>query len=231
MNNSNLQQSAILQPLQDGYLMALCLGSSRDADRVVESALDAGVSAGRIYLDIFQPTAYTLGHLWQCNEISVAQEHLATAIIERQMGELHPCFKPQQERQRTIVIGCVEQELHRVGCRMVADFFQRDGWVVHYLGASVPTDSFVAMAREMSADLIGLSSQMTYSLPHVKRFVEALDRHGMAGIPVIAGGMPFIQQRTLYRSLGLVGCGTDAADAVHKANAYLGLPDENLCQV
>jgi hypothetical protein len=41
----------------------------------------------------FQPTSYTLGHLWQCNEISVAQEHLATAIIEGQMGELHPIIQ------------------------------------------------------------------------------------------------------------------------------------------
>jgi MerR family transcriptional regulator, light-induced transcriptional regulator len=223
MSNTEAKQSGILQPLQDGYLIALCVGSGRDADRVVESALDAGVGAGDIYLEIFQPTAYTLGHLWQCNEISVAQEHLATAIIERQMGELHSYFKAQQERERTLVIGCVEQELHSVGCRMVADFFQSDGWTVHYLGANVPTESFVAMAREMNADLIGLAAQMTYNLPQVKQFVEVLDRYGLGGIPVIAGGFPFLQQRSLYRSLGVLPSGANAADAVQKANAHFRL--------
>ncbi|MEF3272883.1 MAG: B12-binding domain-containing protein [Chloroflexus sp.] len=75
---------------QQQYLAAMLAGSSRAADRVVEQALAQGINAPRIYLDIFQPTAYEIGRLWQINRIGIAQEHLATAIIERQMGELHP---------------------------------------------------------------------------------------------------------------------------------------------
>jgi methanogenic corrinoid protein MtbC1 len=122
------------------YLSALRAGSGRAADRVVERALDAHVSVNDIYLSIFQATAYEIGRLWQRNEFSVAQEHLATAIIERQMGDLHHQFKARRDRKRTLVIGSVDRELHRVGSRMVADFFEQDGWTVHYLGAAVPSD-------------------------------------------------------------------------------------------
>lgn len=113
--------------LQHRYLEAMLQGSRRAADRVVEQALAQGIHAPRIYLDIFQPTAYEIGRLWQANRIGVAQEHLATAIIERQMGELHPYFRPKTRRNRRIVLGCAPEEWHRVGVRMVADFLKPKG--------------------------------------------------------------------------------------------------------
>lgn len=101
------QQPNNLVVLQADYLEALRLGSGRAADQVVQQALDSGADAGDVYLDIFQPTAYEIGRLWQLNRFTVAQEHLATAIIERQMGELHPLFRPRHRRPQVLVIGCV----------------------------------------------------------------------------------------------------------------------------
>jgi methanogenic corrinoid protein MtbC1 len=97
---------------------------------------------------------------------------------------------------------------------MLADFFEQDGWTVYYLGAAVPTDTFIAMAKEMQADLIGLSSQMVYHVPTITAFVRALDRQGLGGIPVMAGGLPFVQQPTLYQSLGVRFSGADARAAL-----------------
>ena len=204
------------------YLDALRLGSGRAADKVTQSALDAGVPVSDIYLGIIQPTSYEIGRLWQRNQFSVAQEHLATAIIERQMGELHPLFRPLRQKPKTLVIGCVDQEVHRVGVRMVADFFEQDGWTVHYLGASVPTPEFVAIAREVEADLIGLSSQTVYHLPAIQTFLHELDAHGLLGIPVMAGGLPFVINPEIYRAIGVTFTGTDAREAVRKANELVG---------
>jgi len=208
-----------LSAIRTDYLSAMRAGSGRAADRIVERALDEHMIVNDIYLNIFQATAYEIGRLWQRNEFSVAQEHLATAIIERQMGDLHHQFKAQHDRQCTLVIGCVEHEIHRVGCRMVADFFEQDGWTVHYLGAAVPTDTFIAMAKDMQADLIGLSSQMVYHVPIITAFVRALDRQGLGGIPVMAGGLPFVQQPALYQSLGVRFSGADARAALQLADS------------
>lgn len=216
---------AALPELQAAYLEAMVHGSGRSADGVVEAALDERVTPQQIYLDIFQPTAYELGRLWQCNRISVAQEHLATAIIERQMGELHPLFKPRGEQGRTLVIGCVPGEWHRVGSRMVADFFEAAGWEVHYLGASVPIPAMVGLVRETHADLVGLSAQMLFSLPQVGEFARALHAAGLADIPVIAGGMPFANQPEIAGALNVIGCGGDAAAALRLA---AGLFDRDL---
>lgn len=218
-------QSDKLSMLQVEYLEAMRLGSGRAADRVVQRALDTGIPVGDIYLDIFQPTAYAIGRLWQSNRFSVAQEHLATAIIERQMGELHPLFRPKRRRLRRLVIGCVPNEQHRVGARMVADFFEADGWEVHYLGAAVPIPSFAAMAQELHADMIGLSVEMVYHLPHISDFARTLDQYGLDGIPIMVGGMPFVQQPELARTLNVRFSAANAREAVRLANQVFTVPD------
>ena len=207
--------------LQHDYLEAMHQGSGRRADQVIDRALSLKVTANEIYLHIFQNTAYEIGRLWQRNRFSVAQEHLATAIIERQMGDLHPYFKPVQERKSKIVLGTVDNEQHRVGLRMVADFFEQDGWDVYYLGATVPTDTFISIAREFQADLIGISAQMVYHLPAVLEFVKEINRQGLGGIPIIAGGYPFVQNPTLYQNLGVHFGGTNATEALKFANALI----------
>ncbi len=215
-----------LRLLRGAYLDALRLGSGRAADQVVEAALDRHFTAGQLYLDVFQPVAYEIGRMWQVNMVSVAQEHLATAIIEREMGELHPLFKPHVERRGTLLLGCVDQEPHRVGSQMVTDFFEQAGWTVAYLGASVPTETFIAMARETQADLLGLSAQMVYHLPTITTFVNALSSYGLDGIPVMVGGRPFMQQPALYTALGVSFSARDAADAVRQATALFPVEGE-----
>lgn len=207
-----------LSAIRKSYLAALQQGSGRQADQVVDQSLDQGLTANQLYMDVFQPTAYEIGRLWQRNLFTVAQEHLATAIIERQMGQLHAYFKPRAPRNRTLVLGSVTQELHRVGVRMVADFFEQDGWTVYYLGATTPASSFVGLTRDVHADMIGISVQMVYHLPHIAEVIQEMERCGLGGLPVIVGGMPFIQQPELYRSFNVRFSAPNAEQAVAQAN-------------
>lgn len=209
---------------QRRYLEAMLHGSGRDADRVVEQALAQGINAPHIYLDIFQPTAYEIGRLWQVNRISVAQEHLATAIIERQMGELHPYFRPRLRRQRRIVLGCAPDEWHRVGIRMVADFFEAEGWDVIYLGAAVPIPAFVDAIKIAQPDLVGISAAMVFHLPHVTHLVRALHAADLDGIPLMVGGLPFVRQPGLHRALNIHLSAPNAAAAVAAANHAFPVP-------
>ena len=47
-----------------------------------------------------------------------------------------------------MVATCIGGELHEIGIRMVADFFEMEGWDTYYLGANTPADAVVA---ELSA--------------------------------------------------------------------------------
>ena len=71
------------------FLEAVLAGSRRTAFGVVDRALEAGLELRGLYLDVFQPALRDVGRLWQENRITVADEHLATAITQAAMGRLY----------------------------------------------------------------------------------------------------------------------------------------------
>ena len=71
------------------YLEALRAGDRRRAFGVVDGARAAGLDLGAIYMEVFQPALREIGRLWQENAITVADEHLATAITQAAMARLY----------------------------------------------------------------------------------------------------------------------------------------------
>ena len=215
------QMGETLKTMQTKYLEAIQEGESEEADRLINSALEQSISPADIYLQIFQPSAYEIGRLWEEHQISVGQEHVASAIIERQMGELHLRFKPQQTQPKKLILGCVDREYHRIGLRMVADFFEMDGWEVCYLGAAVPAEAFACMVKYFQPDLIGISIEVDYHLPRLAELRLELRKQGIGPIPLMVGGLPFIHNPKLVEELGLAFTASDAREAVKKANLLL----------
>jgi MerR family transcriptional regulator, light-induced transcriptional regulator len=215
------QLDRTLEDLQKKYLEIIRGGDSQEADHLLKAALDQSISAPDIYIQIFQPSAYEIGRLWEDHQISVGQEHIASAIIERHMGELHTRFKPEHPKQKKLLLGCVDREYHRIGLRMLADFFEMDGWEVTYLGAAVPAEAFVQTVKEFQPDLIGISVEVDYHMPRLAELQAELKRQGIHPIPIMVGGLPFIHNPHLVEELGLAFTASNAREAVIKANQLI----------
>lgn len=125
-----------------------------------------------LYEQLFQPALYRIGELWETNQISVATEHMATAIVEGLMNELYPRLLPRQRRALRAVIASVEGELHQVGAKMVADIFEMNGWDAHYLGANMPLSELLRMIQQVQPHVVGLSLSVYF---HMNLLVKALD--------------------------------------------------------
>jgi methanogenic corrinoid protein MtbC1 len=117
---------------------------------------------------VIQPALYNIGQKWQDNQVTVAQEHLATAISQSVMtyGLLKSEVPPANGRRT--VLACVEGNQHAVGLQMVADAFQLAGWDVHYLGANVPTGALLQHVVNCRPDLLGLSVSFAQQLRVVR---------------------------------------------------------------
>src|SRR3712207_4670693 len=82
-----LRQSAVSAGLRaeiaPRYLEALLAG---DRNAAVRAALDDGVARGLtvpdLYVGVIQPAQHRIGELWQENRLTVAHEHVATAISQ-----------------------------------------------------------------------------------------------------------------------------------------------------
>ena len=88
--------------------------------------VEQGTPARDIYLQVFQPAQREVGRLGQTNRISVALEHYVTAATQPIMSQLYPRIFSPEKTGRRLIATCVGGELHEIGVRMVADFFEMD---------------------------------------------------------------------------------------------------------
>ena len=57
-----------------------------------------------------------------------------------------------------MVAACAASELHEIGVRMAADFFEMEGWDTFYLGANTPAESVIRTLVERKADVLAVSA-------------------------------------------------------------------------
>jgi methylmalonyl-CoA mutase cobalamin-binding domain/chain len=206
-------------PEAAGFEAALLAGKQRDALDVVNRCLDEGRKLIDIELHVIEPSLYRIGERWQCNEVTVAQEHMATAIVESVMTVALLRSPPPVPINKRILLACVEGNNHAVGLRMVADAFLLAGWDVQYLGANVPTSALVQQATEWKPDLVGLSVSFAQQLRVVKAVIAELgDRLGAARPAVIVGGLAINRFKQLVDVIGADASSVDAQGAVDSAS-------------
>ncbi|MFY0540805.1 cobalamin B12-binding domain-containing protein [Nannocystis pusilla] len=74
----------------DHFASALLAGDRPGALACAREALARGVD--HLYEDVVQPALVRLGDLWMRNEITIAEQHVATALAQSVLGALYPEF-------------------------------------------------------------------------------------------------------------------------------------------
>jgi MerR family transcriptional regulator, light-induced transcriptional regulator len=190
-------------PEADACEDALLAGDHAAALAILQGCLERGDGLIDIELHVIQPALYSIGEKWQANQVSVAQEHLATSIATSLMTAGLLTSHPRAPVERSVLLACVEGNNHAVGLRMVADAFQLAGWRVHYLGADVPTRALIAHAADSKPQLIGLSVSFPHQLAAVTAVIQGLtDCFGAARPGVIVGGLAINRYSHLADMLG-----------------------------
>lgn len=204
--------------LTQDYLNYLLQGNRREAVQLIDQALAAGVPLKQIYLDVFQRSQREIGRLWQMNRITVAQEHFCTAATMTIMNQFYRSILEVPKTGLRAAALCVAGDLHEIGVRIVADFFDLAGWDCDYYGANTPGKDLLATLEQHPPDIIALSATMTYHVTAVGDLIEKLRKQPLLKkIPVIVGGRPFLVADRLWRSVGADGWAADAESAVSKA--------------
>lgn len=210
--------------LARAYVQALIEGRSDLAESIIVSERRRGTPLRGIYLELFQPAQREVGRLWQLGKIDVAQEHYATAATQYLMSTLYPeLFAGRKSNGRRLLAACSQGELHELGLRMVADFFQAEGWDTRYMGANLPVQALLAEIGRSKPDLIALSATVLTSLPWTVRAIAAIQALGPTPPPVIVGGSPFNLLPDLWREVGADGSAADCEAAIGLSARLLGL--------
>ena len=192
------------------------LGAQRKAAlNVALESLRAGEDLLDVYVEVLQEGLYEIGRLWASNVITVAQEHMATAVAQSVVSQIYAQLPaPTKQRGRVVITG-VEGEQHQIGANMVADVLESRGYDVRFLGTQMPHAGILDAVEAHHADILGVSATMLFNLPQVTRLLNSLrERFGDKAPRIILGGAAFRAAPGLAGELGAVGWGRDLREAV-----------------
>ena len=212
---------APLTGLLSRYLQALLAGDRRSALALtLEDGLGRGFPVERLQSEVVQAAQREIGILWERNEISIAQEHMATAISHLVLSRLFEEASAAPRLGRRVVVACVEGERHEFPARLVADYLDLGGFDVTFLGADVPTHDLMRLLRAHLPDLLALSVTMSFNAPALRATVERV-RAEMPSMPILVGGHALAWEPALATRAGVVSCAPEAASLVETARALV----------
>jgi methanogenic corrinoid protein MtbC1 len=202
---------------------ALLRADQPEALALMYRAMDRGHSLVEVEMHMIQPALYHIGERWQVNQITVAQEHMATALVQMVMPMGLLRSPPPTPLNKRVLLACVAGNNHSIGLAMVSDAFALAGWQVQYLGADVPTTALVAQVLSSRPDLVGLSVSFPQHLRIAKQVIAELTvQLGDARPAVMIGGLAVNRFSALAGILGADASGSNALIAVQQANQMLG---------
>jgi excisionase family DNA binding protein len=167
----------------------LLSGDVTGAWALVETALAHGARPSDIYLEALAPALRHIGKSWASGKVAVRAEHVATEAALRLMGRLGPNFYPRGSRANgAVILGAAPGDPHLVPVMMAADLLRSCHFSVLDLGANVPEESFLEVAK-VTAGLraVGVSLSDTGCAGAAARCLASL-RATLPGVLLLAGG-------------------------------------------
>jgi len=170
------------------YGDALRAADGAAAERVAFESMQEGMGMETLYGRVIAPAMWRIGCLWEEGAITVADEHLATAITHRVMASAYGLsFGRSASKPGRILLAAVEGQRHALGLRMAADVLELGGYEVNYVGEDVPLDALVGAIESRDPDLVGLSSTLDFDTSSLGAAVSRLAA-AFPETPILVGG-------------------------------------------
>jgi MerR family transcriptional regulator, light-induced transcriptional regulator len=118
--------------------------------------LALGVSMTDLCERVLAPALRRVGDEWAAGELTIAEEHRASAICERLIAPR--AHQPPGRPRGIAVTATPPAERHSLPALMAAACLREDRWLVHHLAADLPVADVIGLALEVGADLVVLSS-------------------------------------------------------------------------
>jgi len=196
-------------------------GAPESARETANKALALGIAPLEAINRGFVPGLNSIGEQFNRGEVFLPDLVMAGEAMKAAVAVLEPEMQKQGTQREVlgkVVLGTVKGDIHEIGKSLVSTLLTASGFQVFDLGVNVPIELFVEKARELQADLVGVSALLTTTMQGQKSVVEALDRHGLRPrVKIIVGGAPVTQDWA--RKIGADGYGHDAMAAVALAKS------------
>ena len=131
-----------------------------------------------------------VGDLFGEGKMFLPQVVKSARVMKQAVAYLEPYIEASKEKGSTngkIVLATVKGDVHDIGKNIVGVVLQCNNYEIIDLGVMVPSDKILKTAREVNADIIGLSGLITPSLDEMVNVAKEMERQGFT-MPLLIGG-------------------------------------------
>jgi corrinoid protein of di/trimethylamine methyltransferase len=199
-------------------------GEDEEAAALARRAVAEGIDPLEAINHGFVAGVQQVGQAFSRGEVFLPELVMAGEAMKAAVAVLEPELARRGTRRHSegkVVIGTVSGDIHDIGKTLVATLLAANGFEVHDLGVNVPLEQFVNTAREVDADIIGVSALLTTTMVRQRDLARMMDEMGLRPrIKLIIGGAPVT--RSWAEEIGADGFSEDAVGAVALARQLVG---------
>ena len=189
------------------------------AEDVANRALAQGIKPGDIMANGFVKGIQEIGDLFESGEVFLPELMMAADAMAGATEVTNAALEAgEAESKGTVVIGTVQGDVHDIGKAIVIAYLKANGYEVTDLGRDVAADAFIANAKELNADIIGMSALLTTTMEEQRKVIKAIKEQDLP-FKTVVGGAPCTQRWA--DQIGADAYAEDANDGVKKMTALL----------
>jgi len=199
-------------------------GAADTASSLAQQAVASGVAPLDAINHGYVPGMQDVGEQFAKGQMFLPDMMASAEAMRAAMAVLDPELKKmgaERPPEGVIVLGTTKGDIHEIGKTLVGTLLAAHGFRVHDLGVDVPGEKFAAKARELNADIVGVSALLTTTMRNQRGVVEALEKAGLRSqVKIVVGGAPVT--RSWADEIGADGYAKDAMSAVELARELIG---------
>jgi 5-methyltetrahydrofolate--homocysteine methyltransferase len=146
-----------------------------------------------------------VGDLFGAGKMFLPQVVKSARVMKKAVAHLIPFIEEEKKisgdsakNNGKIVLATVKGDVHDIGKNIVGVVLQCNNFEVFDLGVMVPTQKILDTAREVGADIIGLSGLITPSLEEMSQVAREMQRQDFH-VPLMIGGATTSRAHTALR--------------------------------
>ena len=207
------------------YLEPLLRGDRKACRAVIEEALQSGVPANSVYVNIVWPVMEEIDNLLRQDKITPIQEHLATRVNRTIVDQLQNKLPRRPGKNKKVVVCCAPDELQELGAQMITDLFESDGWDVRFLGGGLTNDDILSFINEYAPAVLLIYGTSPRQAPEVRRLIDTIKSvNAWPDMRILVSGGLFNRAEGLWQEMEADLYAADPVEALQVASGEAPVP-------
>jgi len=162
-------------------------------DFIVEDTEEARVKYGsplRVIEEPLMAGMNIVGDLFGSGKMFLPQVVKSARVMKKSVAYLTPYLEEEKaagSKKGKILLATVKGDVHDIGKNIVGVVMACNNFDIVDLGVMVPAEKIIEVAKEIDADIIGLSGLITPSLDEMVNVAEEMTRQNLH-VPLLIGG-------------------------------------------